>query len=127
MSDSTELFRLGESHPNSRGFQVLAFPDANGQKCTLQQSSAIRECEDLEAVDLPGRSAIWLGCDTAEPKILASHAAEHGIKTEEKEGWVSYPIPDEVLMSTRMHLTRPQVYALVRHLTRWLETGNLDL
>lgn len=107
----------------SRGFQVVEFRDANGEKCSLQQSSAI--LTGPLSVDRPGSSAIWLGCDNADPKIMASKAAQHGVETSETTGWVPYPVPDDVLMNTRMHLDRERVVILILHLQAWLDTGKL--
>ena len=36
-------------------------------------------------------------------------------------GWCPVTLSREISLSTRMHLDRKQVTALVRHLTRWLE------
>ncbi len=96
-----------------RGFTVVEFVDFYGHTCTLQKSSLATE------------DAIWLGVEEAEPKILASQAAAHGVKTDETTGWVPYPVPEEVMMTTRMHLTREQVKELLPYLTRFLATGDI--
>lgn len=96
-----------------RGFAVANFLDRYGAKCSIQKSSLATE------------DAIWLGVDDADPKILASQAQEHGVSTLETTGWVSYPIPKEVLLTTRMHLTREQVAELLPVLQRFVSTGEL--
>lgn len=97
----------------NRGFALREFTDRSGCKCTLQKSSLATE------------HAIWLGVHDAEPKILAFHAAAFGVETEQKTGWVEYPIPKEVLLSTRMHLTQRQVKKLLPILKKFVETGEL--
>lgn len=96
-----------------RGFALKTFTDRYGIKCSLQKSSLATE------------DAIWFGVDDPEPKIMAVDAPKYGIATEETTGWVPCPIPDAVLMSTRMHLTREQVAELLPHLQRFVETGEL--
>ena len=56
--------------------------------------------------------------------MLASKAGEFGIETQETTGWVSYPIPEDVLLTTRMHLDRKQVEGLIEVLQRWLQKGS---
>jgi hypothetical protein len=62
----------------------------------------------------------WEGVDTDEDWEVVIAA-----KTERTVGWVAYPIPEEVLLNTRMHLTDDQVRELVSVLNTWLETGSL--
>lgn len=102
---------LGDQSTTGRGFSIVTFKDYYGCHCSLQQSS------------LAEVSAVWLGIDDAEPKILASRAGKFGIKTDETEGWIPYPVPDDVLLSTRMHLSREQVEGLVARLQEWLKNG----
>lgn len=90
--------RLGPVKRTSRGFELVRFVDLNNVPCSIQASS------------LATSAAIWLGTDDAKPKIL-----------KEGLGWVPYPISDEVLLSTRMHLERGEVEALVNHLQSWLK------
>ena len=108
----------------SRGFEIVNFLDANGEECSLQQSSAIGN--DDGSLDNPGSSFIWLGCDDAKPKIMASQASQYGVKTDETSGWIPFPVPDDVLMTTRMHLNRDHVRALLPILQRWVDTGALS-
>lgn len=98
--------RLGPQKRTHRGFKMVEFKDRNDTPCSLQASSLAEYMQ-------PGISAVWLGTDDAQPKIL-----------EEGKGWIPYPIPAEVLLSTRMHLNRKQVAALIRHLQAWLDNGS---
>ncbi len=86
-----------------RGFALANFKDSYGSECSLQKSSNV----------IPH---VWLGVNDAEPKIMASQAAAHGVVTEETTGWVPYPVPEEVLMTTRMHLTQEQALTLANEL-----------
>lgn len=97
-----------------RGFALIEFLDFNGHQCSLQKSS-IAEYD-----------AVWFGTDDPDPKILASKARAHGVETNETTGWVSFPVPEEVLMTTRMHLTRSQVAELLPYLRKFVETGEIE-
>lgn len=111
---------LGDVELTSRGFEIVKFPDLYNTPCSLQQSS-------LATLTKPGTSAIWLGTDDALPVVMAKHAAEVGVRTDKTEGWVPYPIPEQVSLSTRAHLSREQVAALVVHLQRWLKSGSFTI
>lgn len=95
------------------GFPVAAFKDYYKQDCSVQVSSL---ADDL---------CVWVGVDNPDPRIMASDAAKYGIKTSSKNGWVSYPIPDEVLINTQMHLNIGQVKSLINILQKWVDTGEL--
>lgn len=97
----------------ARGFALIKFEDFAGSACSLQKSSISTE------------DCIWIGCDAAEPKIMASEAAAHGVPTEETCGWIPFPVPEGVLMNTRMHLTRDQVTALLPYFQRFVDTGEI--
>jgi hypothetical protein len=99
--------------PTPRGFDCFEFDDRYGVRCTLQKSSLATE------------DAVWFGVNDASPKIMASQAAAHGVQTRETCGWVPYPVPDDVLLTTRMHLTREQVAALLPLLQHFADTGEL--
>ncbi len=101
---------VGTTH---RGFKYNKFRDRNNEQCSIQKSSVATE------------SCIWLGIDDADPIIMASYAKENGVDTQETTGWVKYPIPDEVSLTTRMHLTQEQVLELLPLLTKFAETGEL--
>ena len=94
---------------------MVEFKDYYGAPCSLQASS-------LAIYKQPGTSAVWIGIDDAQPKVMASQAAALGINTEKTTGWVPYPIPKEVSLNTRMHLDRKQVKALIGHLQVWLDS-----
>jgi hypothetical protein len=117
---------LGELDTTHAGFEIVNLTDASGVMCSIQQSSA---CADTEyAYDHPGSSFLWIGVDDPEPKVMRSQAASVGLCVpagEEVSGWMSYPIPPQVLLSTRMHLNKDQVSGLVRRLQAWLATGSL--
>jgi len=97
-----------------RGFGIIEFVDMYGKPCSLQKSSLATE------------DAVWLGVNDANPKIMARDAHKYGIKTKERTGWISYPVPDDVSMTTRMHLTQDQVRELLPLLQRFVETGELQ-
>lgn len=101
----------------SRGFELVEFTDHYGKRCSLQQSS-------LAIYQKPGSSAVWLGTDDADPKVMWKDAICMGVPTNATEGWVPYPIPPQVSLSTRMHLNRKQVKALIVRLQHWLNTGS---
>lgn len=98
---------FGKMERTARGFRLYNFEDRNGEKCSLQKSSVATE--DL----------IWLGIDDANPQILASHTPEGGT------GWVPYEIPESVLLTTRMHLTREQARELAAQLIYFADNGEL--
>ena len=98
---------------SERGFGKIEFDDLYGAGCSIQESS------------LASEHAIWLGIDDANPLIMASDAARFGVQTDATVGWVPYPVPREVLMHTRMHLSREQVAAMLPILQRFAATGVL--
>lgn len=98
----------------ARGFALIEFKDHYDNACSLQQSS------------LAFKNCIWLGIDNADPKIMVSDAVRLGLNTNNQHnGWMSYPIPEQVSLSTRMHLTQAMVKRLLPHLTKFAETGEL--
>lgn len=111
---------LGAVERTERGFEIVKFADRYGVPCSLQASS-------LAEYDKPGTSAVWLGTDDASPKVMASKAQSLGIHTSECVGWVPYPIPDDVALATRMHLSREQVAALIEHLKSWLDNDSFSV
>jgi len=98
----------------SRGFSIIEFIDRYNAKCSLQKSSLATE------------DAIWLGVEDAKPQIMAHDAAKHNVETKETTGWVPYPIPEEVLLTTRMHLTQDMVNELLPYLISFVRTGDLE-
>ena len=98
----------------NRGFAIKEFVDLYGSKCSIQKSS------------LASQDAIWLGVDDANPQILASTAKELGFITDQKTGWIDFPIPKQVSMTTRMHLSREQARALIPLLQKFVDTGEIS-
>lgn len=96
-----------------RGFNVLSFQDFYNAECSVQESS------------LAGKECIWVGIDNADPQVLASRASFYGIETSETCGWIPYPMPEGVLLSTRMHLTRAQARKLAHVLEYFANFGVL--
>lgn len=90
-----------------RGFSVTTFFDRYGHECSIQKSS------------LASEHCIWFGPNNANPQIMASMTPEGGT------GWVPYPIPDNVSLYTRMHLTQENVRDLLPLLQHFAETGEL--
>lgn len=82
-----------ESGTTSRGFDLLQFKDDYGVVCDIQESSHIEP-------------HIWLGTHEAKAQILASKVMEGGT------GWVDYPLPEDVNITHRMHLTKNQCVSL---------------
>jgi len=97
----------------NRGFATIEFEDRYGDACIIQKSSLATE------------DAIWFGIQDATPLIMASDALAAGVDTEETTGWVPYPIPKNVLLTTRMHLTRELVAELLPILQHFSDTGDL--
>lgn len=96
-----------------RGFDYSTFKDLYGNECSLQKSS-------LATID-----AVWLGVNEACPQIMVSKAKQHGLEPIGDCGWMPYPVPEDVLLHTRMHLSRKQVSMLLPYLVRFAETGAL--
>lgn len=113
--------KLGKEKTSSRGFPLVEFYDHYGKKCSIQASS-------LAIYQQPGTSAVWLGIDGVEAQVLHGDARKLGIKTDATCGRVPYPIPEEVSVTTRMHLDRDQVEGLIERLQAWLdsETGRFS-
>ena len=96
-----------------RGFGLCEFTDLYGKESSVQESSLATE------------AAVWVGISDAEPLIMASDAKKMGLPCDQDFGWVPYYIPQEVLLHTRMHLSREGVEQLIEVLTNWLETGTV--
>jgi hypothetical protein len=107
------MTELGELTHTGRGFAHIAFEDAYGLPCSIQESSSFEP-------------HLWVGVDDAKPKVLHGDARRLGVPCTATCGWVPYPIPDEVLLSTRMHLSIAQVTGLITHLQHWLDTQQLE-
>jgi len=99
------------------GFAKAEFKDHYGIECSVQKSS------------LASQDCIWLGINEANPIIMARDAIRLGLKPvdggEKDNGWVKYPVPQEVSMHTRMHLTRQQAREIAKVLTYFADNGEL--
>ena len=94
-----------------RGFPGVRFSDRYDSPCSVQLSSLATE------------AALWLGVDDPRPAVMARDAARVGVETTETVGWVPYPVPTEVLLRTRMHLTQSHVQMLLPLLQHFAATG----
>jgi hypothetical protein len=102
-----------KNKPTLRGFAHSSFKDRYGARCSVQKSSiAFEEC-------------IWFGVDDPKPQILCSHAERNGVARQNSTGWQPYKIPEDVLLTTRMHLTQEQVRELIPVLQHFVDTGEL--
>jgi hypothetical protein len=97
-----------------RRFDYSEFKDSYGAKCTLQKSSSAME------------EKIWFGVHDVIPIIMASDAKRLGLNPTEYNGWVPFDIPEEVSLSSRMHLTQDMLHDLMPALTEFVDTGELD-
>lgn len=104
---------MSELKHTQRGFAYIEFRDHYDNKCSLQKSSLATE------------DAIWFGIDDANPQVLHGDARRLGIATNATSGWVPYPLPSEVSLSTRMHLTQDQVRELLPTLIHFAETSDV--
>lgn len=95
-----------------RGFKFFSFDDAYNAKCSLQESSLVEP-------------HIWLGIQDAEPRIMCQDAVRLGIPTEAPNGWQDYKIPNEVSLTTRMHLNQKQAKELAKKLLFFAKKGHL--
>ena len=90
-----------------RGFEIIEFEDFYGEKCDIQKSL------------LATNNCIWLGLKQADPIIRAKNVQEDGV------GWVKYPIHRDVMINTRMHLSKEQVKELLPILEKFVKTGDI--
>jgi len=113
-SDTAVGLRVSKTE---RGFAIVEFKDRYGSECSLQKSSLATD------------DAIWFGVDDAKPQIMCSDAIRLGLRerkyTEDDNGWCDYKIPNEVLLTTRMHLTVEQVKALLPFLKKFVRDGEI--
>lgn len=103
----------------NRGFLISEFTDQYGIKCSIQKSSiATKDC-------------IWLGVDNPNPQIMSRDAINLGLRESTNDdrdhGWIPFEIPNEVILSTRMHLSREDVKRMLPILQHFVETGSLNL
>lgn len=91
----------------SRGFSIMKFKDRYDNGYSIQKSSLATE------------DAIWFGIDDPDPVVMAKDTPEGGT------GWVPFHIPDNVSLTTRMHLTKDQVKELLPVLKKFVRTGEI--
>lgn len=104
-----------EQKVTQRGFVKLLFKDSYNKLCSLQESS---NAED---------DYIWLGLEDAEPLIMESDAVKLGLISKDNPvGWMKYPIPEEVLLHTRMHLSKEQATILGLKLLHFGISGDIS-
>lgn len=98
-----------------RGFNINKFKDNYGSECSIQESSS--------AMD----NLIWFGVNNANPQIMVYDAQRLGLDTSgAQNGWMDYPVPKEVSMSTRMHLDQKTLHKLMPSLESFVDTGDLE-
>lgn len=102
-----------EKTTTQRGFSLYEFDDSNGEGCTVQKSSSASEPK------------IWLGITDPNPIIKAQDAKRLEISTSVEWGWVGYPLPKGVEISTRIHLNQEQVAELIPILQKFVDTGEI--
>lgn len=85
----------------ARGFEILQFKDDYGEVCDIQRSSAADD------------DYVWVGIHDPHPQILASKVKSGAT------GWINYEMPNDTLISHRMHLSRRQSIALALRLIRF--------
>ncbi len=90
-----------------RGFVFANFEDRDGAQCSLQKSSLATE------------NCIWLGLNNVEPIVIASKL------DKELTGWLPYLLPQDVHITSRMHLSQEQVKELLPVLQKFVETGEI--
>lgn len=88
-----------------RGFNGFEFEDRYGIKCSIQNSS------------LASENAIWFGTN--------GHLDNPAKILTKDKGWVEYPLPEGILIPSRMHLTQEQVKHLLPVLQYFVEHGCL--
>lgn len=113
---SNKQHKFFEQTTTQRGFIKLLFKDSYDNLCSLQESS---NAED---------DFIWLGIENAEPLIMEQDAVKLGLISKDKPtvGWVDYPIPEEVLLHTRMHLSKKQATILGLKLFHFGTSGDIS-
>lgn len=111
---SNESFRLAQPlvallQKNSIGFKSIGFEDANGVKCSIQESSVATD------------SLVWLGSNDIGLKEFVANRSGGA--------WQDVELADTMhhhyVANNRMHLTRDQVASLIPVLQHFVDTGVL--
>lgn len=105
---------MSEHTHTNRGFERVDFTDHNGVACSLQQSSAVA-LDQEDALERPGTSLVWLGCNDADPQYFIPNG---------NPSWRPVQMPESYIANTRMHLNAGQVRMLIENLQSWLESGS---
>lgn len=92
-----------EKNVTERGFTNIRFTDRYDVECVIGESS------------LASEDAIWVGVVDPDPRIMI-----------ENVGWEKINLPDNISITTQMHLTRNQVKELLPILEKFVTTGRLD-
>lgn len=91
----------------NRYFDIIEFEDMYGECCSIQTSSNAES------------EAVWVGITKVQPIIMAIDLdLNFG-------GWVKYPIPENVVINSRMHLNRDQAKEIAKILFDFAETGEI--
>lgn len=98
-----------ELKQTQRGFNIFEFEDANGEKCSLQESSAARD-----------EGLIWLGCSEIGLKRFEPYVGWSDVVLEQNP-----PHGITYTANNRMHLTQSQVRELLPALAYFAEHGSL--
>lgn len=110
-----------------RGFELTHFNDDYEVDCTIQESSALEP-------------HIWLGVNKPEVSIMYKDLVSGNfmisgsdmscyvylnVDSSGSNGWCKYPIPEQALVASRMHLTQEQARGLAEILNYFAEYGKL--
>ncbi len=87
-----------------RGFEYHEFKDSNDSMYTIQKSSWAED------------DAIWFGID--KPKLTIFEDGNKG-------KYVNSKLPENWMVSSRMHLSRKQVAELLPILQKFVDTGEI--
>lgn len=105
----------------ARGFSYTEFPDANGQQCSLQRSSAFGG---------EGGELIWLGVTNRENSFVVLGRTDEARARNGGWGWqqksLTTMFPDsDINIPDRMHLNQEQVKKLLPALKYFAKHGEL--
>jgi hypothetical protein len=102
----------------NRGFSIIEFQDDCGEECNIQISSSVEP-------------HVWLGMSKPKAIIMWKDAKAIGLDLPKKYpecneyGWCDYPLPEDVRIFTRMHLTKKQSFKLALKLLKFAFSGRL--
>ncbi len=96
---------------SQRGFRFIKFEDANGNPCSLQESSAARD-----------EGLVWFGNDTKNTINVMNHLGQRGWSKVNLDSIYGH---GNVVIDDRMHLTQSQVKDMLPYLIYFAEHGEL--